>query len=718
MFLGAGLVLTGCGDDDTTTTPAPAPAPPPPPAPEPEPEPPAPEAPATPTGLMVSETTETSITWTWNAVEGATGYQVQVSMDEMFTDEDATALTVEPTFTAVDLMPETSVYLRVRAGIVTDPTDLTTAILGEWTTHVTGMSAMPPPEPEPEPDPVSVSFSLSDEAESSFPMIPDDGDEEETAMASVNSEIMVSSNTAAIIEPMFVENASSVSVSASEDNMPFAFVDWSVLQSTVVNEGATFKVTRVTVGANQEMEPTGDVAYVTCGPFECQDGMDAPEIGLGDSATCNAWDPTLTLSVGVVDGKGTADDGDANTTADPIQAGFDIGWTYTANTAFTVKHGFGAFSASGGEHGKSSTGAALKPGRPPETGKKDRRNITSGDVHVVDVDVDNDGTDGEQDGCISNLYGAGAGDLDEPGGCFRLATKDNANFLSQYTVEMSPKDAAVAWGEIDWDAFEDLDCEPVTFVAAEQVDVCALLEDEVDSLGAAHPDVTAVAVLGVGIVSATTTGATTAPILDGFNLQIDTDQTRWTALRYYDSTTNNDDDTDDLYDDNDDDTEETTMGLLNGADGANVWIEINDADGNPMHGDLGKVDADRRVHNENPEEDGPFGGDDKADNYGGDASKCSADDGGEKTSTKFNDTADDNRSTGNGTLCDAEDVEIETSVTFTDGMGFDCSVERTYTLTCQWDASGGRETGSIGGVRGTKLDDEVGASAFVSCKVS
>ena len=43
-----------------------------------------------------------------------------------------------------------------------------------------------------------------------------------------------------------------------------------------------------------------------------------------------------------------------------------------------------------------------------------------------------------------------------------------------------------------------------------------------------------------------------------------------------------------------------------------------------------------------------------------------------------------------GSLCDAEDVEIETSVTFTDNLGFGCSVERSFALTCQWDASGGR----------------------------
>ena len=408
----------------------------------PPPPPPAPEAPAVPTGLMVSETTETSITWTWNAVEGATGYQVQVSMDEMFTDEDATALTVEPTFTAVDLMPETSVYLRVRAGIVTDPTDLTTAILGDWTTHVTGMSAMPPPEPEPEPDPVSVSFSLSDDADSPYFLVADDDDGEETAMASVNSEIMVSSNTAAIIEPMnFAEGAASVSVS-SGDNMPFQFVSWVALQSVVIDSGATFKVSRVTVGANQEMEPTGDVAYVTCGPFACQDGMDAPEISISDSPTCAAWAPTLELQVGVIDVAGNQGTDDATNEED--DPGIDMGWLYTANTDFSAAHDFGSTSV---EHdvGKASnpTGLMFADGGDADS---DQDDITKGGITILDVDANAQGfgcygASDDGDGSASDLvelYGTGAGDVDKPDNCFQLDQSADFAFLSEYTVTMTP----------------------------------------------------------------------------------------------------------------------------------------------------------------------------------------------------------------------------------------------------------------------------------------
>ena len=109
-------------------------------------------------------------------------------------------------------------------------------LVSAFTTHVSAMSAMPPPEPEPEPvapDPVEVTFSLSDDADSPHFMVADDDDDEGTAMASVNSEIMVESNTTAQITPMFVDGAPSVGVDAGS-NMPFAYVDnFDMLQSMV-----------------------------------------------------------------------------------------------------------------------------------------------------------------------------------------------------------------------------------------------------------------------------------------------------------------------------------------------------------------------------------------------------------------------------------------------------------------------------------------------------
>ena len=155
LFLGAGLLVSACGDEEVPTPTTPAPPPPPPPTPEPEPEP-EPEPPATPAGLMVSATTENSITWTWNAVEGATAYAVQISMDEIFGDDDVTTIALTPTHTVSDLPPSTLIYLRVAAGVGTSLED---ALLSDWSTHVTGMTAMPPPPPEP-PEPPAVPTGL------------------------------------------------------------------------------------------------------------------------------------------------------------------------------------------------------------------------------------------------------------------------------------------------------------------------------------------------------------------------------------------------------------------------------------------------------------------------------------------------------------------------------------------------------------------------------
>ena len=109
--------------------------------------PPPPEPPATPTGLMVSATTETSITWTWNAVDGADGYVVQANMDEMFDLADTVLFngqpfTTETSYTRTDLDPETTVYVRVAAGVGT-PAD---HLLSAFTNHVTGMTMAAAPE--------------------------------------------------------------------------------------------------------------------------------------------------------------------------------------------------------------------------------------------------------------------------------------------------------------------------------------------------------------------------------------------------------------------------------------------------------------------------------------------------------------------------------------------------------------------------------------------
>ena len=155
LLFGAGLMISACGDEEVPAPTTPEPPPPPPPAPEPEPEP-EPEPPATPTGLMVSGATETSITWTWNAVEGATGYVVQANTDEMWDDTDTVIFmvggamvpfTTETTYTASDLEAGTTMYVRVAAAAGTVDAPLVSA----FSTHVTGMAVAPPPDLPPAP---------------------------------------------------------------------------------------------------------------------------------------------------------------------------------------------------------------------------------------------------------------------------------------------------------------------------------------------------------------------------------------------------------------------------------------------------------------------------------------------------------------------------------------------------------------------------------------
>ena len=615
MFLSAGLVLSGCGDDDTATTPAPAPPPPPPPAPEPEPEP-EPEAPATPTGFHV-DTTQTSLTWHWNAVEGAIGYAVQVSTDEMFDDTDTITPTAETSFTVADLPPQTTLYARVAAAggtleapllsawtthvtgttdmppppppppmapatptgfmVESDMTSITWSwdavegalgyaiqvsedemfddmdhlgltletshtvsplppgttlfarvasgtgtpeaiaaavatgsleglLVSAWTTHMTGMTEVPPPPPPPTPDPVEVTFSLSEDADSPHFLVADDDDDEATAMASVNSEIMVNSNTDAIITPMFVDGANGVSVMEG-DNMPFGRVSWGLMQSAVISDGATFMVQRAVIGANQEMEPSGDVAYVTCGPFECVDGEDAPELSITNSAVCTAWDPTVEIQVGKVDNDvippttaaadGTiADDAEAYATGVDTNDGVDLGIVTSSTLAMNVKHVF-----SGVAGGANTT-------KTVEAAKGSDKTLAMAAVASITVDADVDVTGAgtaaapyginESAVCEDTADGMGRydeGDLtDKPEGCFRLrgpgaGRGDNdpskgADYLSGWTIELSPVGGDVAWGRVDWDddPFEDLTCgdaEPI--VVADHVDICSMFEDEVDN---------------------------------------------------------------------------------------------------------------------------------------------------------------------------------------------------------------------------------------------
>ena len=132
-------LLAGCGGG-TDGTPLP-----PPTTPDPTP-PPAPPSPATrgvPTGLRVSARGGDFIEWTWNAVEGASGYDVQFSLDVAFTDEDeiVARTSEELSFRREDLSPGTSAYLRVRSASGDGDDRVTSA----WSAQVTGVATPLPP---------------------------------------------------------------------------------------------------------------------------------------------------------------------------------------------------------------------------------------------------------------------------------------------------------------------------------------------------------------------------------------------------------------------------------------------------------------------------------------------------------------------------------------------------------------------------------------------
>ncbi len=648
MILGAGLVLSGCGDDDTATTPAPAPAPPPAPDPEPEPEP-EPEAPATPTGLHVDETTETSIEYHWTAVEGATGYVVQISMNETFGDEDdVIAFTAESHYTVMGLAPDTTVYVRVAAAVGTSVED---ALVSGWTTHVTGMSnAPPPPPPPPPPDPVMVTFSLSDDADDPHFLVADNDDDEATAMATVNSEIMVESNTTAIITPMFVDDATGVEVDAMAGNMPFAYVSWGLMQSMALSDGATFMVTRTTMGANQEMEPTGDVAYVTCGPFNCADGMDAPELSIADSGVCTGWDPSVEFQVGKV--KNTVAGGEKDYGDD----GVDLGIVTSSSIAMTLNHVFSGVA--GGVNQSVKTDAA----------KGSNKTLT---MKAVSGAILVDATDGSTTVCQTTYD---AGDItDEPAGCFRLLgpgaggqsdaknTPEGPDYLSGWSIELSPKGADVSWGRVNWedDPFEDLTCgdaDPI--MVSDHVDICAMFEDEVDHA------------IGKGWTPTIT--------FDGNN---HVDQLTATA----ENSGGNGEMFTTLWFDSDLDGKMTDGGMDFYATTGTITMDLTDADHDPTVGDLGKVD----LRHDADDDDTPNVDESEAGNPDGLADNYLTSDDIEASIRKC--TEADGGDDDDGTICDATWM-TDVDVAFADRT-FGCTTTRSVSVTCNWDADGGMAVG-------------------------
>ena len=453
--------------------------------------------PPAPTGLNATGG-DGSITWGWNAVDGATGYQVQVSETEDFGDAETVDLDADTTSYSVDVDAGATRYLRVRATGMGDPS--------AWSTHVTGMSDPPVAPPPPAMDPIEVSFSVGED--DGYPMTPDDGTDKEKAMASVNSKMVVSSNYAAEITPMWIDGANPVTVSMGDNEMPFTYVSWNALQSAVVGDGVKFMVQRL-----DSADDDGAVAYVACGPFECVTGgadVTAPMVTIADDKSCQMWqdgvDSMLDVTWGWVDNDVySASGGTTGTTV--TDDGIELGWTTSSTLGMTVEHIFNGvpqgrnFTAKGpdAKGDKNAKVTSLKMTR------DDDANTTADEA--ISLDPTNEdykyGTSalpaltdrvgeciaaGGTENDISSPYSytttgqtfgtQGTAGLLQPDDCFKVDAKPD--WLSGYSLKFTPKNDGVKWAKgINW--FSDLTCESYERAASDFTsDICDLFDAEVE----------------------------------------------------------------------------------------------------------------------------------------------------------------------------------------------------------------------------------------------
>ena len=308
-----------------------------------------------------------------------------------------------------------------------------------------------------------------------------------------------------------------------------------------------------------------------------------------------------------------------------------------------------------------------------------------------------------------------AGEItDEPEGCFRLigpGPGDNApDYLAGYSLELSPQGAGVTWGRVDWDEdpFEDLTCDSMTMMVADQVDICAMFDAEVDYAIGGSDDWSPEVVFDennrvvMWRAPAENSGGDgkvfkTLWFDDNLNGKIKDDGDANRTGIVGDGNTANA--MHDLYNQN--------------ADDANIqmiWEFLTDADGDLTAGDLGKVDlvsdSDDEDTTEVDESTVAGNPDGRADNYPADLAgaddfrKCSEDDGGD----------DDD-----GTICDAVWTR-DAEVLFADGT-FGCSTTRMVSIECTWDADGGMAQGRNGlPTAADDFDGDGNLANFLKCE--
>ena len=748
----------------------------------------------------VSSTGPDHIEWSWDPVENALAYQVRVA-DSMAGLADAGPELQTATMKRVDAEPEMEMYISVRAGAGT----LTSPIVGDWSAPVMGMSdvapmpfvvSMMPPE------------SAADRACSGQPFCPDTQTDPKKAMAGVNKLMMVTSSHDAQVSPMWIDDSGAASVDMG-DSTPFAHVSWNAMQSAVANDGVTFMFQRVTTGAGQEPMAMGDMMYITCGPFECTEAADevpaAPEITIANSAACTAFEADLTLNVGLGFNGGFRDGNIVGITVEGSQSelkrGIDAGWTYTSSSGASVMHEFVGVIGTGGGSLKvkglplSKTSTPKSLGMTKGTGNNADVNhfgglyadtATAGGGPIWNGTADCFGLQDDRDGSTNLLdtdklgysyatisgEAGRAGTLQKPRNCFRIVTAGRPtvgneavrqNFLPGYRVHVTPN-ASVTWAgsQVAWakgtDPFDGLDCESVTFQAADQTDleVCDSFQQQaMDYWGrgvgekastsdfqfnyivTTDANQTVDTAAAAGAVAAgkllrkiTITQRGTPPATSGVarnqSLLRRAPNSMWSSLWLVNSTAmtsgaNGRDNTvpdADLYraeggygaflgtypsTGNDRDTRSNSIaGASNLGYRPVVSVELIDSDGDPVVNkkatDFGKVDFHTSGTNRG-----------KADNFpstNSDAHACSSADNGSVT----------DEDGGNG-ACDAE-VEFDESFTLTLYQDTnECMQTIDVSFTCTWDADGDDNRTADEGGNATAFGTQ-NIGRFVSCKMS
>jgi hypothetical protein len=353
--------------------------------------------------------------------------------------------------------------------------------------------------------------------------------------------------------------------------------------------------------------------------------------------------------------------------------------------------------------------------------------------------------------CDAENYQKSTAGVNMPQGCFRISSKtvlksgkpsDSVNYASGYSVTMSPKDAAVGWGSVDWedDPFEGLECEGSTFEATAQpeFDVCELLDEEVATAMAGKMAVEPV-LLNRAAGANDHPAIGTSPILDKIQVHFTAankpKRTRFKTLVLDfdgDGKINDDSQWRDLYSlpaDGDDTASTTGTGpdptLLNNDVYHIHHIGVTDSDGDPMT-DFGKVDFGVPFVAGGTREDRGGGGGtgangllDTAASTGEDVADVEdvAPDGiADNAVTSAGTTQGvtwgsaerkcdpDDHSDADADACDAEKTwDIELS--FHDRVGFGCNTTHMITVTCEWDAQGTVDNNPPDGIGGGEFNN-------------